>query len=424
MSFAADDARALELLAIYNAERSDLNCIEKARLIDRLCQPTEQDGGGLTREQAAKIYGLETGAAASNLVGLLKLPKVWQDRVASGEFPQTFARLLVPYAHAPRLMDAIDRDYRADMKAGGYRAETWATRSDVERGIHSVVDDNVRPVDKSKRKYRLDEKHGYHWGDYPMLFKLTPELEADLGIVELVEGNHSRRVATNVALYDKHQLPLIIEKAKAKNKLGASRTDDKAKDRKKTPAELKAAAKRAEEILASRITAWRHGWLRSVIAEQLRADVQGLDWIKVKIVLWLASQVSFGSQGKEAIALPSVICQAVGFVYKPHYAGDEPGADEVWEALCGKFYKKAGYSDHLAGLTNAAKAIVLKLFATEDHNPDYPNLPHEVVDGVAADLGVDLFTECGSCSRRPIARRSKLSSSCIPATSSTSSGGS
>jgi hypothetical protein len=71
---------------------------------------------GLTKDAAAKRVGLKDGSSASNLVRLLKLPKIWQDRVAAGELPESFARLIVPICHAKHFATA----------AGSTRAATSA----------------------------------------------------------------------------------------------------------------------------------------------------------------------------------------------------------------------------------------------------------------------------------------------------------
>jgi ParB/RepB/Spo0J family partition protein len=135
----ATDPRALELMAICNARRVDLDPVEKARLIARLCAPIVRGGAGLTREAAAKIYGLESGAAASNLVRLLDLPVAWRERVASGAVPQSVARLLLPYVEAPRILEAIGASWEKAQapNAADWDRENWSTR---ERAADEILD--------------------------------------------------------------------------------------------------------------------------------------------------------------------------------------------------------------------------------------------------------------------------------------------
>ena len=66
-----DDATTLELIAVENAQREDLDPIQRAELIETLCTSIEEGGAGKTRTEAAAVVGLESGSAASNLVRLL-----------------------------------------------------------------------------------------------------------------------------------------------------------------------------------------------------------------------------------------------------------------------------------------------------------------------------------------------------------------
>jgi ParB/RepB/Spo0J family partition protein len=385
----ADNAEALELLAVCNAARTDLNPIQKAQLIRRLCEPKEQGGSGLTRDQAAAIYGLKDGASASNLVKLLALPEVWQERVKSGEFPQSFARLLVAYVHAPRLMAAFDADYRAWQKKD-YRAGDWSTRDLVEDTIEGIIRSETRAT-QGKRWYSFDHKGSFISGEFPVLFKLTPELEKELDIVEIADGKKTVRVATNVKRFDELQQALIVEKHAAKRTAGGKEKKP-AKQREQTPAEKKAAAKEQARILAQRIERWRHRWIRGLIANHLRADVQGLDWIKVKLLLWLATGPNWPTHGDEqSLGLRDVITGSEP--YGKSKSASFASSRDVWPELHAKHQSGAGYRDHLTSLTDIGKQMLIRLFATEDSEPGRYIVPLEVVEGAAADMSIDLAGE-------------------------------
>ena len=105
----ADDAKALQLVAIANGLREDLNPIQQAKLIERLCDPVSNGGGGMTRADAALAVGLESASAASNAVGLLRLPEIWQQRIASGKSPATFGRTMLPACEVPAVLEASKR---------------------------------------------------------------------------------------------------------------------------------------------------------------------------------------------------------------------------------------------------------------------------------------------------------------------------
>jgi len=119
------DAEALVLGLVENIERRDLNPIEKARGLARLCAPAADGGGGLTQEQAAAMFkhGKEW---ACNLMRLLTLPDVWQQRIAAGELSEAHARALVPYAKRPAVLARIEDDLLAN-------PWSWRTRDDFER---------------------------------------------------------------------------------------------------------------------------------------------------------------------------------------------------------------------------------------------------------------------------------------------------
>jgi ParB family chromosome partitioning protein len=123
-----------------NGQRKDLNPIERAELIEQLCKPVAEGGNGLTKDAAAKRVGLKDGSSASNLVRLLKLPKVWQDRVAAGELPESFARLIVPVIELGPVLDGLEKDWKSKDKP---RESYWAknafdSRANLEEAIESL----------------------------------------------------------------------------------------------------------------------------------------------------------------------------------------------------------------------------------------------------------------------------------------------
>ena len=360
-------AKALELLVSLNAQRSDLNPIEKARNIAALCESIEKGGAGLTRDQAAKVQGLETGAAASNLVRLLELTDEWQDRVADGTLPQSIARLLTPYAASARVMAALDADWTKcnGPKSKPYDRECWETREQAEGTIESIVEGATRPIDA-----KIKHHHGYgQWGElygvYPRLFELTDEVREQLDVVALPVGEKGKlvEVATNVELWDKLQRPALkAHKAKeSKGKASASAADGQSKKPKSlSPAEAKAAAKEKAEQLEKRIAGWRSNWLKSLIAPRLAKCVTQSTRAIFALLL--------NNQGDE---LTEGLNEVIGSFRDDPYAAIAatstrgPCADLFAKTLC----------------------VVL---AKEDRDPRYPTLEFEFVDALAADVGIDL----------------------------------
>lgn len=380
-----DDARALELLAICNAKRTDLDPIEKARMIVELCKPTADGGANMTREAAAKVYGLESGAAASNLVGLLELPKPWQDRVASGELPQTFARELRPYVAAANVMKAIDEDYvrRHRPKASADEREPWESRASLDDHLTRLIDESTRPIDKKlKQRYTSDAFGDRGWnysGFHPRMFELTDELKKSLDIVALPLGDKGKliEVATNVKAYDALQVPAIKAKVDADSKKRADTAgSDQPKAKKAlTAAQQKAADQEKAKQLKARIDGWRHTWLKGLIAELL-ADSKaiGLDHLVDK---YFAAILLYGNAGTlvrdVSDALTEGLPKGVSFDYgtlADAYdvaSGFDVGRFKIW-----------------------MRGAMQKMLAAEDNDPKYPRLPHELIDAIALALRFDV----------------------------------
>lgn len=265
-----DDATALELVASGNKLRSDFNPIQKARLVKRMCEK------GKTREAAANAVGLDCGASASNLLRLLELPELWQKRVASGELPESFARIMVSYSHVTSVMNELDRRYRSKNE---WESNAFQRRQNLESAIKSAAKERTRRLDGTKiyYGYEYSKQLGYDaQGDYPCL--LTKEQIAEhreqLNIQRLTVTTGKGKteeveVATNVKLFDQLQCQAIKKKyeAKAKGKAAAAgrAADGGGKPKAKTPAQLAIAAKERQGQLESDIADWRDSVMRGAI---------------------------------------------------------------------------------------------------------------------------------------------------------------
>ena len=279
-AIACDDARALELLAAYNAHRKDLNPIQQAKLILRLCEPRDKGGAGLTQAAAAKIVGLETGAGASNLLRLLKLPQVWQDRVASGELPQSYARLLASVVHLPAVLRDLDDFFTSE---DPYEREAFESRKSFQEAIHGSVKANTRRLDGEKIYYghshpALQKDYALQ-GYYPCL--LPPEeLQkhwAELDVVTIAdvdEEGESREIeaAANVDLFDRLQIAHIKANAgkEAKSKAEASAKEPKKKTKAQTAAEIERGKEVRAKLLHNAIDQWKERLMRRELAEKIR----------------------------------------------------------------------------------------------------------------------------------------------------------
>lgn len=397
-----DDARALELLAVYNAKRTDLNPIDKARMIQQLCLPKEEGGSGKTREEAGKIYKLESHSAASNLVRLLELPQAWQDLVAGGELPESFARELLKVAHAPRLLEVLEKSWerhhankQCEFCTGRHQTgPCWASRDWMQSTAAALIDDFTRPMkDGTKFRYSHAELHGklqnyYHFtGEYRMLFDADAALEAKLEIHEFTLNKKSVRLATNIALYDKLQIPLIKEFVERRDKKEAERSgrdrlgrNKPGKKREPTPAERKAAAAAKTKQLGERIAAWRHKLLRRACSQAIEDEQDS----GLRVVLGHAADRCVPHGGL-------TFTEALLEVRKvqPRHRGY---SEEYWPVV-GAIQDALGSNPK----DDYGEVVVAKLSQTilahESKDWRRPTLPHSFVESYAEDLDVSVKQE-------------------------------
>lgn len=266
-----DDAEAMRLVGLFNAERSELNPIQKAQHIEAMC------AAGMSREEAARSVGLESGGAASNLVRLLKLPKLWQDRVASGELAETWARQMLPLLPIDAALKAADQEFKSPPKWG---QSGFDSRTALEDFVEQLLNRHTRRLDNTKRRYGGDyQRELGSWeamGEYPCLLH-ADEIEANrkkLAIVTIAIDGKNVEVATNVKLFDELQCAAIKKQheAKAKKKaVAAGKKADGGKDKPKSAAELREAAELRTRQLTRSIDDWRERVMRNSLAAAIAA---------------------------------------------------------------------------------------------------------------------------------------------------------
>ena len=371
------DIDALKLMAEENAKRSDLNPVERARLIETLIAPIADGGGGMMVKDAAVHVGFNDAASASNALRLLKLPAKWLDRVAGGELAETFARLLVPICHAPKLMDLADSIWQAHAKGQDWKpakglhygncGSGFDTRGEVEALVKYLLREATRPMEGTHQynSYEL----GIPYDRYPKLFEADDATLAKLDVQEFTVSKETERLATNWKLYDELQLPAIKKHLEQKKtKTAAKKGRDKPAKKALTPAEQKKRDADADEQLGKHFAAWRHDWLRWLVAERLDSDGP----LRERVLM--------------ALAL--------------HEFPTGPEADEAVEAAVGKYLKTKtaswGYSAIAAAerstqaLCAAQVAICYASLTQTDQNWRYPSIDHGTIDELAVFIGLDL----------------------------------
>lgn len=364
-----DDAHALMLLADFNANRKDLNPIQQAKLIMQLCKPTDKGGAGLTREAAGQRVGVSTGAAASNLVRLLELPKQWQERVASGALPQSIARLITPYVGIAKFMEDLEADYSSQYQ---WERERFASREAFEESLPRAIDECAYALDKTGEWWDMPDGMSGH---YPcLLTKEDIEQHRDrLGImtIPVPDGKKmvEKLVATNVELFKKLQEQRIREKHVAKGKKQAAAAGKSADggehEQPKSKAELAAAAKQRAEQLARNIAAWKERFMRTEIAEKINTAkiTEKLETRLLQLFLH-----HFITHDASQIDLESVVFGKRAMNRQSHY-----------ERLAGTVE---------VGLQISVKAVCAHLMSHEGYGR--PTFSPETLDAIFADWGCDL----------------------------------
>ena len=377
-----DDARAVELLALMNAKRKVLNPIHKAQMIAALVE------SGKSLDEAGAVYGITSTAGASNMKRLLELPAAWQDRVASGELPESFARLLLPYLDSDRLMKLFENDYVAQAKENADldpdeepSDSDWTNRTNLERHINWLVRENIRPIEPDHTRpfdqesipkgLSLTNRWGYSNKPFPCLFELTPAQEAKLDIVELKVDKQLRRVATNIEHYDKLQWPFVKAAVDNAGKTSAAKTGakaDAAPKKRLTPAQDKQRQAEQREQLANRIKAWRHKLLRHAVAEEINIACNDNG---SRLVLAVMANKS------SAVHWWDLIQNARDGVRVERAYGQ----GSAWQ-LVAKLD-----SDELE---TTVASLATQLLSLEARDAKYPVLEHELIEAYATDLGVNL----------------------------------
>jgi ParB family chromosome partitioning protein len=125
------EAEALAVLLAENLQRKNLNPLEKAKLLAKLCAPTADGGAGYNHPQAAKLFG-KTASWVCNLLRLLKLPDPWKQKLAAGELCGKQAVALLSHVDRPTVLAAVERDMQANPWA-------WQTAASFERSLSLVA---------------------------------------------------------------------------------------------------------------------------------------------------------------------------------------------------------------------------------------------------------------------------------------------
>lgn len=175
---AFDDTETLEVALVENIQRQDLNAIEEAEAYQRLIEDF-----GHTQDALGKLVN-KSRSHIANLLRLLELPRVVQDRVVEGVLSMGHARALIGSADVETLADQV-----------------------IARGLS--VRDTERLVRASKAPPRTER--GEHHGRDPDLSALEHQLGDLLGLsVRVTYGAKGGTLTLSYSTLD--QLDMVCQR--------------------------------------------------------------------------------------------------------------------------------------------------------------------------------------------------------------------
>jgi len=285
------DAAALAVVAESNAKRTDLTTIERAQLIRQLCLSVEQGGSGFTRAEAAMVCGLESAAAASNLVKLLDAPQEWQDALVNGliahgqrvDVYEATVREVAKYSMCPKFQSLLLKEFKNDLE--------WADTRDQQLRAIAIAVGKLARATKGKHYY------GYQYGEHSCVLDLTDQKLRDrLDIVELPLGANGALIecALNVAVWDELQIKEIKARGLDDESQRASRSRNRSSKKPATgkslsPKEQAAAERAKRKEQDEQLAKWAEQWKLRLLRCSLSTSIdQASDarWI----LPWLIAQ--------------------------------------------------------------------------------------------------------------------------------------
>lgn len=192
------DAEALREVLLGNAERKDLDPIQRAELMRSMIT------AGIDRAEAGQLFGLESESGVKNTLRLLELPASMRSMVSEGLLPARVARYVIPFAAAEVIVDGWAKQLRENDHQRRWAAEKPKDFFAIETdGSHNAT---ARPTD-GKTKYQPSWQHK----KTARKFELDDKTREKLQIVQLPIGVKGKlvEVAQNVTLFDKLNAPFL-----------------------------------------------------------------------------------------------------------------------------------------------------------------------------------------------------------------------
>ena len=260
-----DDDEALREVMLGNAERKDLDPIERAELLQTMIDQ------GFDRDEAGAMFGLLSESGIKNALRMLKLPAGVKKLLRDGSIPARTARYLVPYSGLPKRLEQFAKDLvdpHEDLLGHFLNNPKEAVREIAE--INGDAKSKwspatCRPIDGTTT-YR---PAGYEFEDAGCGFEITPDIRKKLKVIEVPIAGKTMEVATNVKLFDELNKPHL---KKRKGYGGASNAGGRKKPKagKLTPAKQRAEdarkRKEADKRLKDALPVWATRFVRATLS--------------------------------------------------------------------------------------------------------------------------------------------------------------
>jgi ParB/RepB/Spo0J family partition protein len=319
--------------------RAGLNPIEQARAFEaRLA------AGGITQEQLGKIVGGLKQGTIANKLHLLKAPENLQAKLISGEMGERLLReLLRKFADVPEVLQEWGQQVRKEDLTG-------RDFDDVRYECEAVLDEMFPPL------------HTSGWN--AVKFKVTPEIESELGVFEFGNQRHVRNA---------QRFRELVADAERKKSARADRPE-----KKRTAAEQKAIDQKQAEIFQKRLYRYKVAWLQKRCIARLSAgDVAQPILLRLALHFAVESQSTMARQEdlRKAITASGAKAKKSGDSYFSRFA-DYP-------SLLGVDDKK------LWGVCQAALAAFIGHAFDGYHSGFEP----KEIEGLAGELGIDIRKE-------------------------------
>jgi ParB/RepB/Spo0J family partition protein len=323
-----------------NVRRQDLNPIDQARAY--LDATTT---GGFTQQELADSLHVVQGTIGNKL-RLLKLPEIFQRKIITAEMSERRAREILKWADLPGVLEQAAAPYAKKPLP----EDDWH----LDRAIENAADELSRAM------------HQNAWSGSARKFKVAAAIEKELNVHKV---GHEKR-AFNTALWDKLQQE--AEARAAKREKAAVVTE-----RRETPAEQKAKAKKLADQFGKRLYSWKIRWLQTLYAREL-ASRSAPETVLVKLLLHFAAD---GGGTHRRGNLDKAVRAAGG--KNAHAKRDHWTTTDSWKSLA---------TVEASALTNVVVDVLAAWVQFDFERAPFHFRPRDV-EALAAELKIDLKKE-------------------------------